>query len=230
MNDKYPDPAGSVALTKYRAHGGGVELFRAYAERRAADYQRNKEAEKRINDRLSNFGKTGIPIREFEELCTERLRLQILEELDPIVGDILAFCESETEGDQQLRVLREALRIDRGHSPYDSALAEKRWEIEQRWIGAYLSMQDSLTYRSENDIAKEIANLAGVSQRTAINYWSDKKNREPWQKKWAKQIANVAKLSKMEKVASSGTSGRKSTTKTKASNSTRKKISFGKNT
>ena len=185
------NPPGHDALTKYRAHGGGTELFRAYVERRAADKDCNQEKHAELLRRLN--GPHGIPIKEFEEAGTDLLRLQILDELDPIIRDLLTFCENQPKVDDQLVNLRRALRIGKGHAPIDSSMAEIRWEIQRRWINAFLEMQDTRHFVSENQMAKQISKALGVSVSTAVNHWREKKVVEPWQKRWAAEIAAAAK-------------------------------------
>ena len=194
--NKYSDNRpGRDALIKYRAHGGGIELFRAYVERRAADKDCNQEKHAKLLHRLN--GSNGVPFKEFEEIGTDLLRLQILDELDPIIRDLLTFCDNQPKVDDQLVNLRSALRIGKGHAPIDSSRAEIRWKIELWWINAFLQMGDTNIYRSENDIAEDIVNVFGVSKSTAFNHWRDKKEREPWQAKWANEITRRAKSRKM---------------------------------
>ncbi|CAG2136051.1 hypothetical protein [Cupriavidus numazuensis] len=194
-------PAGSAALTKYRAHGGGIELFRAYIDRRKADQQANLQRKTEVIEALNPTGGTGIPVDAFERLTSELTMLQILEELDPVIKDLLRFCMNPGLGGDQLPNLRSALRIGGdGHAPSDSEQAERKWAVQERWIGAYLTMQETGIYRSQNDIARDIAKALGVSQRTAINHWTDKKLAEPWQASWALSIEMRAKTRAQRKV------------------------------
>ena len=190
--NKYSDNTpGHDALTKYRAHGGGIELFRAYVQRRAVDKECNQEKHTELLQRLNSSN--GIPFKEFEEAITDLLRLQILDELDPIIRDLLTFCENQPIVDDQLVNLRSALRIGKGRAPIDSSRAEIRWEIELRWINAFLEMQDTKHFVSENQMAKQISKALSVSVSTAVNHWREKKAVEPWQEKWAAEIAAAAK-------------------------------------
>ena len=95
-------------------------------------------------------------------------------DLDPIIQELRRFCENHPEGKDQLSDLRLALKIGDRHAPDDSASIERRWQIEQRWIAAYLHMQDSKEYPSENKIATQIGDSMKVSSRTALNHWKER--------------------------------------------------------
>lgn len=188
---------------KYRAHKGGIELFRAYTERRTADKERNEERERQIMERL-NTPFIGIPFNEHEELTRELLQMHIMKELDPVIQDLLKICESQlkpTPPNELLVKLRNTLRIGLGHAPSDSARAEKQWEIEGLWIKAYLDMETTRIFRSESAIAEEIAKAVGMSKATVINCWNDLKEREPQQLEFAKNIANTIKTIRWSKRA-----------------------------
>ncbi len=183
--------AGCDAFMKYRYHKSGIELFRAYIERRTADSQRNTEKEQQIIERMNN--PSGNPPDEYEEMTLELLRLHILKELDPIIKDLLTFCQKPPlDKDDQLPNLRSALRIGRGHTPSDSSRVEKQWEIERLWIKAYRDMETTRIYRSEEQILAEIAKAAGVGKTTALSCWRSLKEREPQQLKFSENIARIA--------------------------------------
>lgn len=220
-------PEGSQALKEYLTHGGGAELLRAYVQRREADKENTKTRWEELLGLISVPG-TGLPPGQFYDVRREMLWLRILEELDPIIQDLLAFTESETHQDYQLSVMREALRINKGRSPYDNRLAVQRWDVERRWINAYLNMQETSQYRTENVIAKEIAKASGVSIGTASNHWKGLRQREPWQAEWADQVAGMARVPRKNASAAAGKierTNRKNTAKVK---SPRKKLNFGK--
>lgn len=172
-------PAGSVSLTKYLAHGGGIELFRAYVDRRNADQQANLKRKAEIIEALN--ANTGVPFDVFDRLTSELTMLQILEELDPVINDLRRFCANSGPGNDQLPNLRSALRIGDGRAPSDSETHERKWAVQQRWIDAYLAMQESGDHRSQNDIAKDIAKEFGVSTRKVIGDWAEKKLADPLQ-------------------------------------------------
>lgn len=137
----------------------------------------------------------GVPIDVFEAVSSELVMIQILEELDPIINDLLRFCEQPKRDDVDPAVqLNSALRIGKHHAPNDSFNVETRWAIEQKWIDAYLAMQDGGDHKSVDKIAQEIAKSMSITKETARNHWNAKKKREPWQANWAKQIEDGAKL------------------------------------
>jgi hypothetical protein len=150
-------PAGAVSLPKYRAHGGGMELFRAYVERRNADQQASLNRKAEIIATMTPEAGCNVPIDAFERAGSELVMIQILEEMDPIIQELLGFCENQPEGKNELSELRFLLKINDGHDPLASSQTERQWEIEQRWIAAYLQMQDSNEYRPENQLSKQIA-------------------------------------------------------------------------
>ncbi|MFM0031190.1 hypothetical protein PQR70_33740 [Paraburkholderia madseniana] len=175
-----------------------MELFRAYVERRSADHQANLDRKAEIIATITPEAGCVVPIDVFERAGSELAMIQILEELDPIIQDLLGFCENQPEGKNQLSELRLLLKIDDGRAPRDSAQIERQWQIEQRWVEAYLEMQDSKEYRSEDLLSKQIAEglpaAIQIGPRQVLNHWKDKKKREPWQAKWAKEIEGRAKL------------------------------------
>ena len=209
---------GRIALTKYRVHGGGVELFRAYVQRREADKQVNRQRRELFEGRLPTPNK-GVSHKEFDEAATELLWMDILDELDPIIQDLLKFCEKQIPVDDQLPNLRSALRIGKGYAPSDSLLPETRWRIEQRWVDAYLKMSRDGEYFSETKIKADIASCEGVSESTALNHWKALKKREPWQAKWATEISVLAKTAGKKREASENGAVKKRSAK---------KIVFGK--
>lgn len=192
--DSLRDQDGRKALDKYLAHGGGIDLFRAYVERRDADRQTNAKIYAETLKRMES--PSGLPSEEFECASLTILRHRILEELDPVIKDILKFCENQPPVDDQLPNLRSALRIGKGHAPIDSIRIKIKWEVQQRWIAAYMTMQDTRVYVSANKLAANIANETGISAATAINHWNEKLASEPWQGKWAQEIINGAKKKK----------------------------------
>ncbi|MFK4442885.1 hypothetical protein ABH944_002994 [Caballeronia udeis] len=189
------EQAGEAALRRYRSTKlsevagelpdgpGGMELFRAYVEHRAATSARD---EQRVHEILASFD--GLALDLVGERRVELLRLQILNELDDILRALLVFCGNQPKGKDQLSELRLLLQIDKGRAPVDNRETQRRWAIEQQWVDAYLAMQDDGEYLSENQIAQQIAKRMSVSSRTAINHWSAKKKREPHQALWAEGI------------------------------------------
>ena len=201
MTDELPysifNQPGRVALDQYLGHKSGIDLFRAYVQRREADKIKTKNKISELIKRME----AGIPISEFDEAISEVLHYRILEELDFVVQDLLRCCEnSQTDKDAQLVNLNSALRIGKHHSPHDAELAKKRWECVQGWIDAYLRMQETQQYESQSSIAKQLAASLGISKTTAINYWVDKMTCEPIQKHWRDEIVLQAKLTKTIKI------------------------------
>ena len=186
-------PAGAISLSKYRAHGGGIELFRAFVERRIADRQANLDRKAQVIATITPKAGVGVPVDVFERARAELTALQILEEMDPIIKDLLKFCESAYPQDDQLPQLRSALRIGNQHAPDDSRKIDKKWAIQQRWIDHYLAMQSARKHVSQNLIARAIAKEFGVSPRTAINHWQEKTRSQTWQLRWARDIELHAK-------------------------------------
>ena len=204
-----------LALGRYMGHGGGIELFRAYVGQRRAVRQAKEQRKSEIIKAME----AGLSPEAFEQAASELLEMRILEELDPVIEDLLKFCKNPGQKDDQLPNIRSALRIGVRRAPSDSEKAERKWAIQQRWIDAYLAMQETGAVRSENSIADEIAKDFGVTRRTAINHWNDKKKAEPWQEKWASEIAQRAEA-QAERVAAQPV--KKSLPKR------RKRIAFGK--
>lgn len=199
-NEKSPyEQAGEAAFLRYKrtdtsgkkADGpGAIELFRAYVEHREATKTEDRQRAEAILTSLD-----GLSLNVLDKQLSELLRLQILEALDPIIRGLLDFCENQPEGKNQLSELRLLLQIDQGRGPNDNKDTQRRWAIEQLWIDAYLKMQETGQFRSENEIANDIARQMSVSSRTAKNHWDSMRKREkvPLQARWAKQIADRLK-------------------------------------
>lgn len=187
---KFAEP-GKSALMSYREHGSGAFLLMAYLERRAADRTDDNARRERL---ILKMGKGLMTPDQFVAASADILRIDILGELDSIVGDLLTvFRRNYPSKDDRLVDLAAALRIGKGKSHYDAKLIERRTEAECRWVMAYLEMAKSKVYRSQNDISNQIANALGISRRAAINYWNDLTIREPWQREWADKIKDMVK-------------------------------------
>lgn len=177
---------GAQLLTDYHRHGSGIDLFRAYLERRKADNEKNEKW------RLSHLD--NIPSANAESVFGANIFLNILDALDPAIQDIVRFCQDPGPVDDQLPNIRSALRIGKHRAPSDAEKEKRKWHVVSLWIQAYLKMQACQSgYKSETALKKEIASEAKVSESTALNHWKDLKKREPWQAKWAKEIAKRAK-------------------------------------
>lgn len=219
-------PAGGDSLTKYRAHGSGIELFRAYVERRRADKATNLERKRQVLATLTPSPGCGVSSEAYEQAASELVVIQILEELDPVIKDLLKFCTTTKKysQDEQLVQLRAALRIGDTKAPDDAARIERKWKVQQAWIDAYLEMQKSLKFRSQNAIAKEIANECGVSQSSAIQHWNAFKKTLPHQASWTERIEKLLRPPK--KTAKK----ERATPKNKSARPDRKRLDFGKGT
>jgi hypothetical protein len=182
---------------RYRAAHDGIELLRAFAERRKADRLRD---EQRIAELMASLPtpERGVHPDKFDEVTSELLRLDILSELDAVVADLLKFCKKPGPVDLQLPALRQALRIGRGHAPSDTARKDKHVEIERAWIAAYMRMESDGKFRPERDVAEEIAKRTGVVATTVFNCWRALKERAPAQKRWSDRVSGRARgLSKV---------------------------------
>ena len=186
------DDPGRGALMRYWATHDGIELLRAFAERRKADRLRD---EKRVTELMTSLPTPGRGVHsvEFDEVTRELLRLDILSELDAVIADLLKFCADPGDVDDQLPALRQALRIGRGHAPSDTARKDKHVEIERAWIAAYMRMESDGKFRPERVIAEEIAKRTGVVATTAFNCWRALKEREPTQKRWSDRVSGRAR-------------------------------------
>lgn len=209
---------GGFDLSRFQTHGGGIALFLAYVARRKADAKSN--ANRRAV--LIQESESGAGWDRHHVIADELLMLQILAELDPLVSDLVTFCNAPGPVCDQLVNLRSALRIGKGHAPSDSAVAVRVWAICTEWVKAYGQMESDKIFLSENAIAEKIAQKIKVSRSTAINHWRELKTSQPAQAKWASEIANIS-LGVKRRQASSATqlSTKKITAKSR-------RITFGK--
>lgn len=174
---------GHVDLNRYREHGSGVHLFRAYINRRAADEQKNGTRETAIKSKLA-----GWKVEDgYTEDMAESVMLEILKELDPIIRDLLKFCEDPNSADDTLPKLRGVLRIGKGLSPYDVDLDRKEKHGVYLWYRTYVAMENGeIPFKSMSATAKDIAKELEVSVRTAFNYWERAKRERPLFTEWGK--------------------------------------------
>ncbi len=168
-----------------------MELFRAYTERRNADKQENDSHLFELIKEIEG----GTTLDRFAAVANELVMLNILNELDPVIADLLKFCNNSGPGSEQLVNLRSALRIGKGHAPSDSAAEMLKREVQAQWIAAYNEMEAEVVHISENCIADKVAKATGVSRATAISHWRALKSIAPSQARWALQIANRARIS-----------------------------------
>ncbi len=164
--------AGGQSFEDYQQFGGGAALFRAYLDRRAADSLKTECQVKRSEAALRDASPLS---HEYISALEERLLLRILEELDPIIRDLLCLCDEPVAPEKQLRVLRRALRIGRGRSRQDVESMRRRESAIEQWEAAYRTMLSTGTAKSERAIAQEIANRLGITSRAAWGYWADLK-------------------------------------------------------
>lgn len=135
-----------------------------------------------------------MPSGEADSAFDTNIFLNILDALDPIVRDIVKFCDSVGPTDDQLVNIRSALRIGKGKAPHDADLQRKKWIVVAHWIDAYNKMEAGSPHQSETQLKKDIATLAGVSQTTALNHWKEFKLKNPQQERWAKHISDRGKI------------------------------------
>lgn len=165
---------GESDLELYSRLGSGMSLFRAYLSRRKASKPIARARHKELKSAMDAAAPIG---REYFEAFDELIMLDTLEHLDQVVADLLKFCEKPGPTDGQLRKLRTALQIDRGRSPHDVALAERREKGIARWRAAH--RLSTLHPKSDATIARQIAKTLKVSQRTAWSYLEELKQRDP---------------------------------------------------
>jgi hypothetical protein len=186
-------PLGQAALIRYRTHHAGVDLYRAYSQRRKADQRIWSGRRAQIIAKME--GAAGVPTAEVNALVSELIMIDILSELDPIVRSLLNFCKRTYAQDEQLSNLRSALRIGRS-SPHDVKRLRNQIRAVALWSRAYSDMHKKKTYQSESVIAKQIAEKLHINSRSAIRYWHEFKKREPWQAEWIDQIIALSRVPK----------------------------------
>lgn len=156
--------SGHPDLIRYSRHKSGLHLFRAYLKQR--DHVRPVMEERKAN--AESVAKASRPFEWYTTEIAELTMLAILDELDPVIGDLLRVCEDSSAIDPAtaLRRLRHALRIGRGNSRHDAHL-----ETTQR-AAIYLWWQavNKKDHRSLSAIAGDIANQLSISKRTALNH------------------------------------------------------------
>lgn len=188
-NSPSDDVEGKNLLVSFRRHGGGVDLYRAYIESRESGSHVSQNKRDLI---LTKFNK-GCRILEYCELVAELVRLEILGELDVVIGDILSFCENMPDGDNQLTALRDALKIGKFHAPIDTKLTHSKLACLSAWIMLYAKRQAMRLHMTQDHMATQIAHELSISKTTALNHWKGLINAEPWQAEWAKQICFYTK-------------------------------------
>lgn len=191
-------PAGVDEVTAYRTrkqegNESGIDLFRAYVARRNADQSISRERAARLIAQLES--ESGLSPEAHDAAYAELIMLHILEELDPIMAELVSFCDLPPGKDDQLAALRSALRLGKGRTPADAKRTWQRWRAIPLWIEAYDAMQKTCTNRSDRDIAREIGRKLGVDWRTALRHWEEFGRRATWQAAWVSHIRQQIELS-----------------------------------
>lgn len=158
---------GTEDLERYSRLGGGDALLRAYVKRREAD---RDEIYLRCVKQIEFLQKEPATSVEREATLKSLMMEFILAKLDPVIQDLLKFCEAPGPKDKQLEALRRALRINRGQSPADIRSARRRERALHRWSVAYREMARTSVLRSDRSIAREIAKKLRITPRAAWGY------------------------------------------------------------
>lgn len=199
----------SDALTKYKMHGDGIYLLRAFVAWRKATAEELAERRRAIIAEIEDpAGNTAV---SFESLTSELLSQNILESLDFVINDLLAFCDDTIETNEQLTLLRDALRIGKFHAPTDSATKDAKQKYIAAWIVQYAELERNSTYISENAIAKRVAEKFHISSKTALSHWRGFLKNQPQQAKWVALLVERAKQRKRSNIKVRSTSLRKVT-------------------
>jgi hypothetical protein len=197
---------GGKALEAYMRHGSGIFLLQAYLKSRRAV---QKETKTRKENNLITL-LTAPPLRaKWNAAIDELVMFNVLDELDPIIRDLLKNCEDQGEdqgvGGDPLKALRGVLRIGRGRSFSDVAKITRRQLVVGYWVSAYRTMDYSETLKSERVIADEIAKEVGISRRTAFNYWQQEKKSRPSIGSYAKETRDrIQSAANIERSANAG--------------------------
>lgn len=196
--------SASIQLSKFRLNGQGDRLFLAYWAWR--DATKKAASTRKVEITAAMESPEGLPMDSFQSMCTERVGLDILEELDEVVIKRLSPLLQQMKlgaysSSDFLTKLRWALHIDECHAPADSRQTDQRERNIQLFINWYQSMESSLVHITDTAIAKEIeAALKLTDLRMAIGWktiltdWQAFLIKEPQQKKWATVISYRAKV------------------------------------
>lgn len=168
---------GHAEMTAFNRSNSGVHLFRAYLARRAADEKINKERMDELESRLKSG---SIAVDEFADLIAERLRLHILEALDPIIEDVLYACDEPVSDSAKLKDLRHALKITDGLAKDDIERAERTQRVVSAWWEVLYEMAET-GYRSERENAELVASKTGIGWRQAINIFNSHLKQDGYQ-------------------------------------------------
>jgi len=189
---------GHPDMWRYRKTGSGLHLYRAYTKRRKADAEivkaRREKLASKLEGNLSSWKPSDGPdsltawqvkdgyIPELAEL----LMLDILDSLDPVIEELLRFCESRRTSalspqpapGQLLSKLRKALRIDARRSPAKAMQLMRKNHSIYLFYSSYLAMnsEDDPTFKSERAIAREIERKTGINWRSAVRHWKQAKH------------------------------------------------------
>lgn len=185
--------------SSYSQFGDGIYLFKAFMQWRDATSDERLTRRREILDAFES--PEGVPLLGFEALTNELLAQNILDRLEPIIGDLLDFCESKLETNAQLTALRDALRIGRFHAPSDTKTKESKIKCVSAWISEYGAIERTAVWQSETAIARGIEKRfkGEISYKTALIYWHDFLRDNPWQTQWLEAVLFPAKLRKNAK-------------------------------
>src|SRR5580658_9025437 len=102
MSRKFRQLPGYAGLIRYRMHGGGMDLLRAYQQRTRADRKLNSDRRAELVAREEG----GLPPEKHAKVRAELITQDILDELDSVVHDLLTFCRRPGPQNVQLSGLR----------------------------------------------------------------------------------------------------------------------------
>lgn len=177
-------------LSRFKLSGDGWHLFQAFILWRNATVASATERKAAILAEMESA--PGMPIQGFEAASTEFLGLDILENLTPVITDLLDFCGSDMDDNAKLTALRDALRIGLFHAPSDTKTKETKRKCVALWIAEYGALERDAAFVSETAIARRVGKQCHVSYKTALTYWHNFLKEAPWQAKWVKQLIDMA--------------------------------------
>jgi len=190
-----------MALNQYRAHHGGVALFRAYRlHRKAMALWRRDATEQAIEVSAGQRDQAGRGANWYTVGDLFSLQQsQILSDLDDVIVDLDNVISNEWDSVEQLPALTAALRIWRTTSPAVIRGIETKWRTELAMIDHYRGMSESRIFRSERSMLMQVAQQLGISYQTTRRHWIAFLKANPIQTKWTLEVTKFARMRRPSK-------------------------------
>lgn len=183
----------NAAGSQYKAHQGGVALFRAYRLHREAEAAWRADSNAQREEKASSSHDQATRGKHWKsggDLLAEQREI-ILSELDTVMADLGKVFDKWSGDAGHLTELVAALRVG-ATSPSAVKSKETQWHVVEKMIQHYRVMQGG-PHISKTALLEDVAAELDVSRQTAQKAWDTFLDSLPHQKAWVRRIETIAK-------------------------------------